>query len=65
MQDEVYEIRLAEDRRYFSLTSEIRQGNRLYVVSTNSFLPPSLPSRKNTAALQRLPTATMNFLWMW
>ncbi|MDE6313470.1 MAG: ATP-binding protein [Lachnospiraceae bacterium] len=26
-----------EDRRYFCLTTEIRHGNRLYIVSTNSF----------------------------
>lgn len=28
---------LPEGHRYFSLTSEIRHGNRLYIVSTNSF----------------------------
>ncbi|MBD5546665.1 MAG: GHKL domain-containing protein [Lachnospiraceae bacterium] len=26
-----------EDRRYFCLTTEVRHGNRLYIVSTNSF----------------------------
>lgn len=28
---------LPEEQRYFSLTSELRHGNRLYIVSTNSF----------------------------
>ncbi len=28
---------LPEGQRYFSLTSEIRHGNSLYIVSTNSF----------------------------
>ncbi len=30
-------IGLPEDKRYFNLTTEIRHGNSLYVVSTNSF----------------------------
>ena len=30
-------LTLPEDRRYFCLTTEIRHGNRLYIVSTNSF----------------------------
>lgn len=30
-------IGLTEDKRYFNLTAEIRHGNSLYVVSTNSF----------------------------
>jgi len=30
-------IGLPEEKRYFNLTTETRHGNRLYVVSTNSF----------------------------
>ncbi len=30
-------LTIPESRRYFYLTSEIRQGSRLYIVSTNSF----------------------------
>ena len=30
-------ISVPKEKRYFSLTSEIRHGNSLYIVSTNSF----------------------------